>query len=222
MLSKTYFTEEYLNFFMELASNNHKDWFDTNKKRYQNIVKTPFETLIQDIIEKQKKPLSLGELSTSECIFRINKDVRFSKDKTPYKIQMSALIAKGGKKNMYDPGLYIEIGPEFINIYTGFYMPEKEQLHTLRSKVAANPKKLEAILNKKDFINAFGEVKGEKSKVLPVDIKALAKAHPLVYNKQFYLLHQADATLILNPGLLEYINRIFGISADFNRFLSNS
>lgn len=222
MKSKIYFTEEYLQFFMDLASNNHKDWFDTNKKRYQTEVKAPFETLIKDIIEKQKKPLSLGELGTSDCIFRINKDVRFSKDKTPYKLQMSALIAKGGKKNMYDPGLYLEIGPEFINIYTGFYMPEKEQLHTLRSKVAANPKKLDAILNQKDFINAFGEVKGEKSKILPADVKSLAKAHPLVFNKQFYLIHQADATIILNPGLLEYILKIFGISSDFNRFLSNS
>ena len=222
MKSKIYFTEEYLQFFMDLASNNHKDWFETNKKRYLMEVKAPFESLIKDIIKKQKKPLSLGELGTSDCIFRINKDVRFSKDKTPYKLQMSALIAKGGKKNMYDPGLYLEIGPEFINIYTGFYMPEKEQLHTLRSIVAANPKKFDAILNQKDFINAFGEVKGEKSKILPADVKALAKAHPLVFNKQFYLIHQEDATIILKPGLLEYILKIFGISSDFNRFLSNS
>ena len=195
-MKKQYFTEAYLHFFMDLAANNHKDWFDQNRSRYQTEVKAAMEVFVGDLISTLKKDADLGDLKASDCIFRINKDIRFSKDKTPYKLQMSALIVKGGRKQMYDPGLYIELGPEFLNIYTGFYMPEKDQLLKIREKIAANPATFEKIINAKAFKASFGEVRGEKSKILPKELKEVAKLHELIYNKQFYLVHQVDAEKI--------------------------
>ena len=84
---------------------------------------------------------------------------------------MSALIVKGGRKQMHDPGLYIEVGPEFLNIYTGFYMPEKDQLLKIREKIASDPKTFDKIINAKAFKESFGEVRGEKSKILPKELK---------------------------------------------------
>ncbi len=218
-MKKQYFTEAYLHFFMELAANNHKDWFDQNRSRYQTDVKARFEVFVGDLIAALKKDEELGDLKASDCIFRINKDIRFSKDKTPYKLQMSALIKKGGKKQMSEAGLYIEIGPEFLGIYTGSYMPEKEQLIKIREKIAAEPKAFEKIINAKAFKESFGEVRGEKSKILPKELKEAAKGQELIYNKQFYLMHQVDAEKILDNDLLSYVVNHFKSAAQFNRFL---
>lgn len=219
-MKKQYFTEAYLHFFMDLAANNHKDWFDQNRSRYQTEVKARMEVFIGDLIAALKKDAELGDLKARDCIFRINKDIRFSKDKTPYKLQMSALIVKGGRKQMHDPGLYIELGPEFLNIYTGFYMPEKDQLLKIREKIASDPKTFDKIINAKAFKESFGEVRGEKSKILPKELKEAAKAHELIYNKQFYLVHQVDAEKILDSDLLSYVVNHFKSAAQFNRFLN--
>ena len=219
-MKKQYFTEAYLHFFMDLAANNHKDWFDQNRSSYQTEVKAAMEVFVGDLIATLKKDADLGDLKASDCIFRINKDIRFSKDKTPYKLQMSALIVKGGRKQMYDPGLYIELGPEFLNIYSGFYMPEKDQLLKIREKIAANPASFEKIINAKAFKASFGEVRGEKSKILPKELKEVAKLHELIYNKQFYLVHQVDAEKILDSDLLSYVVNHFKSAAEFNRFLN--
>ena len=219
-MKKQYFTEAYLHFFMDLAANNHKDWFDQNRNRYQTEVKARMEVFVGDLIAALKKDAELGDLKASDCIFRINKDIRFSKDKTPYKLQMSALIVKGGRKQMHDPGLYIEVGPEFLNVYTGFYMPEKDQLLKIREKIASDPKTFDKIINAKAFKESFGEVRGEKSKILPKELKEAAKAHELIYNKQFYLVHQVDAEKILDSDLLSYVVNHFKSAAQFNRFLN--
>ena len=219
-MKKQYFTEAYLHFFMDLAANNHKDWFDQNRSRYQTEVKAAMEVFVGDLISALKKDADLGDLKASDCIFRINKDIRFSKDKTPYKLQMSALIVKGGRKQMHDPGLYIELGPEFFNIYTGFYMPEKDQLLKIREKIAANPKAFDKIINAKAFKESFGEVRGEKSKILPKELKEAAKEQSLIYNKQYYLVHQVDAEKILDTDLLSYILKHYEAASQFNRFLN--
>ena len=217
-MKKQYFTPAYLHFFMDLAANNHKDWFDQHRSIYQEEVKAKFEVFVGDLIAQMKKQYELGDLKASDCIFRINKDVRFSKDKSPYKLQMSALIVKGGKKQMHAPGLYIECGPEFFSIYTGFYMPEKEQLMHLRQKIAENPEQLQKIISHKVFKSSFGEVRGEKSKILPKELKAFAHRHELIYNKQFYLIHQLDADKILEDDLLSYTLKQFKAADEFNRF----
>lgn len=219
-MQKRPFTEAYLRFFMSLAPNNNKEWFDQNRHTYQSEVKAPFEAFVSDLIAELKQEDDLGSLTASECIFRINKDVRFSKDKSPYKLQMSALITKGGRKQMQQAGLYIEIGPEFLSIYSGFYMPEKPQLLAIRQKIAADPNGFAKIIEDKAFKRSFGAVQGEKSKLLPPDLKAAAQLQNLIYNKQFYLLHKADAEIILKPGLSKYILGHYKAARAFNRFLS--
>ena len=120
---------------------------------------------------------------------------------------------------MHDPGLYIELGPEFLNIYTGFYMPEKDQLSKIREKIAADPKTFEKIISAKAFKDSFGEVRGEKSKIIPKELKESAKDQELIYNKQFYLVHQVDAEKILDNDLIGYVLNHYKSAAQFNRFL---
>lgn len=219
-MKKAYFTEDFLQFFIDLAPNNNKDWFDLNRKRYLESVKKPFEVFVGDLIEELKKNKEVNDdLRPSDCIFRINRDIRFSKDKTPYKLNVSASITKGGKKTMDQPGLYIELGPEYLGIYTGVYMPDKNQLLNIRNFIAGHLKAFDKIVNDKAFVKTFGNIQGEKSKILPSELKAAAEKQSLIYNKQFYVMHRTEPDVILDKNLLDYCIKNYKNAGQLNEFL---
>ena len=94
-----YFDTDYLEFFKELAGNNHKEWFDIHRKRYEQSVKIPMQVFVKDLILALKRIDKEIQIEPKDAIFRINRDIRFSKDKSPYKLQSSAIISKYGKKD---------------------------------------------------------------------------------------------------------------------------
>ena len=98
-----------LDFLEELRFNNNKTWFDENRKRYDQA-RAYVEELVTDVIAHFAPVEDLGKTSAKDCIFRINRDVRFSKDKTPYKLIMGALIGKGGRKTA-ERSYYLNIEP---------------------------------------------------------------------------------------------------------------
>ncbi len=112
-----FFDPDFIQFFKDLAPNNNKDWFDENRKRYETIVREPFKSFVDHMIsELHKVNPKFTDLTNKDCIFRINRDIRFSKDKTPYKMNVSALVAVGGKKNYMGEGVYFELGPEHVRV----------------------------------------------------------------------------------------------------------
>ena len=104
----SFFSKEYFLFFKELRKNNNKHWFDANRDRYEQHVKTPFKAFTQHILYQLAKKDDLIFTNAAKCIFRINKDIRFSKDKTPYKLNVSAVVAPEGKKSRAINGIYFE------------------------------------------------------------------------------------------------------------------
>ena len=182
----TYFSEDFLMFFKELAANNHKDWFDVNRKRYETTIKKTFEIFITDLISEINKHDKQIAISYKEAIFRINRDIRFSKNKEPYKLNRSAIISPKGKKDKAFPGLYLEMGPEFYRIYGGVYKPNKEQLYSIRETIGANPKKLNKLITDQNFSKVYQTIHGDKNKIIPQEFKETAANEPLMYNKQFY------------------------------------
>ncbi|MEZ4670004.1 MAG: DUF2461 domain-containing protein [Anaerolineae bacterium] len=127
-------------FLTDLRFNNNKTWFDENRKQYEKA-RTVFENFIADIMGRFKPVEDLGNTTVKECAFRINRDVRFSKDKTPYKAHMSAVIGKGRRKNM-DRSYYVHIEPGACMVAGGIYMPSSEQLKQIRAAIALKPAKL--------------------------------------------------------------------------------
>ena len=116
----SFFTSDYLEFFKELAANNHKEWFDANRKRYETSVKEPFKAFTQHLIDElAKKEPVFKDLKASDCIFRINRDIRFSKDKTPYKTMCSAVISPNGKKSSSIHGIYFDKYTNFLWCLSG-------------------------------------------------------------------------------------------------------
>jgi uncharacterized protein (TIGR02453 family) len=183
-----HFTQDFHQFFMDLAPNNHKDWFDQNRKRYESNVKKPFKQFVEHMIDQlaQTEP-ELRGVEAKNCIFRINRDIRFSKDKTPYKTQVSAFLSPTGKKDHRYPGLYMELGPERLAIAGGAYFLPPEELLKLRQHIYDNPKEWMAAVADDAFLQAFPDGRmGEENKRIPSPFMAKSEEVPLLLKKKLY------------------------------------
>ncbi len=201
-----FFQKDFLDFFIELAPNNNKDWFDLNRKRYENSVKEPFKKFVNHIISKLAEiDPTFKELEAKDCIFRINRDIRFSKDKQPYKMQVSAIVSPLGKKSKAINGVYFELGPEHLRVYGGVYEIDKDDLLTVREGIAENIAEFQKMYSNPLFVQTFGELKGEKNKIIPKELKLAGEKEPLIFNKQWYFYTQFEPETILFDNLDETI-----------------
>lgn len=198
----SHFKQDFIDFFIELASNNNKDWFDANRVRYEKNVRDPFKDFVQHIIDLiAKKQPEFKDVLAKDCIFRINRDIRFSKDKTPYKMMVSAVVAPEGKKSKAVNGVYFELSPEHVRVYGGIYEIDKVDLYTVREGIVANCKEFQKAYNHPQFKKVFGKILGETNKVLPKEFKEAAEIEPLIFNKQWYFYAQFESDLILSDKL---------------------
>ncbi len=181
MLSAAYF-----DFFAELELNNSKEWFDLHRRDYENNVREPFRALTAALIER------IGEIDTHlhveprDAMFRINRDIRFSKDKSPYKTAMGAHISRFGRKTIGMPGFYIEVNARGGGIAGGSYLPERQQLDCIRDLLMHDQAKVRAALSEPSFVKHFGSIRGDVAKTVPKEFADAARSEPLMYNKQFY------------------------------------
>ncbi len=178
-----------LPFLKKLQANNTKDWFDTNRPTYE-IAKQEFEIFVQQIITGICKfDKAVEEQEAKKCIFRINKDVRFSKDKSPYKNNMGASINPGGKKSLV-PGYYLHIQPGASFLAGGVYMPMPDVLAKIRQEIDYNPNPLLKILKSKSFKKYFKDLDQEdKLKNPPKGYDKEHKHVELLKHKHFIVSH---------------------------------
>jgi uncharacterized protein (TIGR02453 family) len=214
-----YFTEDYLQFFIELAANNHKEWFDENRKRYEKSVKDPFKKFVDDLITETRKFDPSVTIEAKDAIFRINRDIRFSKDKTPYKLDRSAIISSAGRKDHSVPGFYISLGPEHTSIGGGAYFLKPDQLTAMRQHIVNHPKEFEKLLKDETFNNHFDGIKGEENKRLPKEFQEAGEGQPLLYKKQFYFMRADDPELILKDNFMDYCIENFKAAQPVQQFL---
>jgi uncharacterized protein (TIGR02453 family) len=155
-----------LTFLDDLDQNNAKVWFDSHRPAYE-AARGTFGAFIDALIDQLRESDHLQDLSAKECILRINRDIRFTKDKSPYNTSLSAMIAPGGRKSGWD-GYYISIGPRDRTLVAGgLYMPSSEQLNAFRQSVDRGASEFNEITHSEAFIEQFGEVEGERLKTAP-------------------------------------------------------
>jgi uncharacterized protein (TIGR02453 family) len=146
-----------LKFLKDLKKNNNKPWFDANRKKYEDA-KIDFVEFIQSVITKHsKKDPTLKELKAKDCVFRINRDIRFSKDKTPYKSNMGASINRGGKKSIY-AGYYFHLEPSESFVGGGIWVPMPPELKKVRQEIDYNLDEFKKIITSKKFKSVYGEL----------------------------------------------------------------
>ncbi len=214
-----YFTQDFIAFFRGLEENNDREWFNAHKKQYEAVVKAPFEEFVKELIDRMHEQDHRILLTPKDAIFRIYKDTRFSADKTPYKIFTSAVIAPGGRKDPNADGIYLELGGRHARIYSGAYQPEKDQLLRIREKIAAEPKRFNALISDKVFITHFGEIRGEKNKVLPATLKEAAQLQPLIYNKAFYYFTEWPPESIVKKDFMADLLKRYQIIKPLTAFI---
>ena len=216
-----YFDEDFLSFFVDLSANNNRDWFQANKKRYEGSVKKPFQAFVGDVIQKIKdKHDPKLDLEVKNALFRINRDIRFSKDKTPYNMHVSAIVSRGGRKDMTTPGIFFRFNPEAASIGGGLYMPSKEDLYAVREAIVQDPKGFEKILGDKTFKKYYPKgIMGDKNKVIPKEFKEAAEKQPLILNKQFYMMSEHKPDIVLKKNLADFVVDHYAAAEPWNQFV---
>jgi uncharacterized protein (TIGR02453 family) len=146
-----------IKFLKDLKKNNNKPWFDANRKQYE-AAKADFAAFVQSLIDAHgKKDTSIAHLQAKDCMFRINRDVRFSKDKSPYKTNMGAFINPGGKKSNM-AGYYIHVEPGGCFAGGGMYMPMPPELSKIRQEIDYNFANFKKIVGSKKFKTVYSDL----------------------------------------------------------------
>jgi uncharacterized protein (TIGR02453 family) len=146
-----------LTFLKSLKKNNNREWFENNRSKYE-AAKLDFEQFVEEVLAKLSiSDPSVSELKAKDCMFRINRDVRFSKNKAPYKTNMAMYISKGGKKSN-NAGYYLHCEPGSSFIAGGIWMPMPADLKKIRQEIDYSFDELKKITGNKKFKQAFGDL----------------------------------------------------------------
>jgi uncharacterized protein (TIGR02453 family) len=211
-----------LDFLKKLKKNNNKEWFDKNRDKYLQAKQNVEEFTALLIKEIAKFNPAVGTLNPKSCVFRIFRDVRFAKDKSPYKLNMGAYISEGGKKGN-KAGYYLHIQPGGQSFLAGgMYMPEAPLLNAIRQEIDYNTDEFKKIIGKKSFKITFGELEGEKLKTVP---KGYDKNHPdieLLKYKSYIVWHKLDDKELTQKDFLKKSASVFKELHPFNIFLNRA
>jgi len=208
-----------LEFLRGLRENNTREWFEANRQLYETA-KAEFEWSLNELIpEIYSFDPEIGVLTAKDCMFRIYRDVRFSKDKSPYKTNMGGFICKGGRKGPYG-GYYVHIEPGSSMLAGGIYMPPAEVLKKVRQEVYYNAEEFKGIINEKVFRKTFRMMEDDKLSRPPKDFPADFKDIELLKYKSYTVLHGLSDAEVLGNNFQDYMVKVFKVMAPFNRFLN--
>ncbi|MEQ8478058.1 DUF2461 domain-containing protein [Fulvivirga sp.] len=204
-------------FLNNLRKNNNRDWFGENKDKYVSAHEAVI-SFADDLLAEMKKHDDLETISGKKSLFRIYRDVRFSKDKSPYKTHFSGSFKRGTK--WLRGGYYFHIEPGNVFIGGGFFSPSKEDLQRIREEIAEDDEPMRQILNDKGFKRHFGELQGEQLKTAP---KGFDKEHPaadLIRYKQFYFISQFSEAEANSKGFAKLMSERFALLRPYFNYMS--
>lgn len=213
-MKKTY------SYLKKLKKNNNKEWFDKNRKEYDEA-REEFTKLIEEVLLATVKfDKAVGGLEAKKTLFRINRDIRFSKDKTPYKTNFAADISPGGKNSMR-AGYYISASPGKTYLAGGSYMPMPDKLAAIRQEIDYNFKDFKKILSHKDFKKHFkGKLSDEEKLVNPP--KGYEKDNPALEYlkfKHFIVYCEVPEKIVQGPKFAKHCAEVFKAMHPFLVFL---
>ena len=215
----SYFNTSFLTFLQDLSTNNTTEWFNQNRKTYEKEVKKPFSDFVEEMIRRIREHEPDLQIKPSDAIARINKDIRFSKDKTPYNTHVAANISVYGKKDKSYPGFFFRLSPENINIYGGVYAAENPVIQVIRTYIASNREAFKKAYSDPLFATKYGTIQGEQSKRMPPEFKDAVLEEPLISNKQFYFSATLPASLITSPQLADELMEHYLAAKNVSDFL---
>lgn len=217
-------SKEAILFIEDLKANNNTDWMHENKKRYENYKKEYHQFISLLLIEMKALDQTLEPLEIKNCTFRINRDIRFSKDKTPYKTHIAAWLSTNrNRKN--SPGYYIHFDNENSFIAGGLWCPEANELKLIRKEIAFFYDDLEKIVSDSLFKKEFIAISREENNVLKKAPKGYEPDHEAIEFlklKSFTASQKINPKLFLEPNFSEKIAQKLVALKPFNVFLNRA
>jgi len=214
-----------IKFLKDLKKNNNKPWFDKNRPSYE-LAKQDFAAFIDKIIQlHSKKDPSIKNLTARDCMFRINRDVRFSKDKSPYKTNLGASINKDGKKNWNSAGYYFHLEPGKSFAGGGLYMPEPGVLKKVRQEIDYDLSRIRFILSSKKFKSVYGDLDRSVELVLSRVPKGYAPDDPaadLLKFKSYIAMVTIPDDVLLSKDAAKKIAAAFNALQPLIEFLNTA
>jgi uncharacterized protein (TIGR02453 family) len=219
MIQKTTFK-----FLSDLKKNNYKIWFDENRPAYENA-RNDFLSFSQNIISGIAEfdiNIALADLEAKKCITRLNRDIRFSKDKSPYKTNFFLIINQGGKNSNF-ASYFLQLQPNNIFAGGGVYMPEPPDLLKLRQKIEQNLDNLKAIIENPNFINTFREGLETPDKLAkpPKGFNASSPAIEYLKMKGFFAKKDLSDAELQNEKAVENLLKDFAAAKPLVDFLNS-
>jgi uncharacterized protein (TIGR02453 family) len=211
-----------LDFLLKIGKNNNREWFNKNRNLYEEA-KENFESFVQAVINQitDFEPIMKG-LEVKNCVYRINRDIRFSNDKSPYKAHFGANMVRGGKKSGDKfAGYYIHIEPGNSIIAGGAYMPLSPWLVAIREKIDLEPEKFIEIIKHMDFIRYFGQIEGEKLKTPPRGYTSDNPHIDLLKFKSYLVVNEVPDKFVLSPDYFEHVIDVARAMKPLNDFLND-
>jgi len=217
-------TKDTLQFLDDLKANNNRDWFLENKKRYE-AVKKDYHQLVGSLLDAMK-PLdsSLEMLEIKNCVFRINRDVRFSKDKSPYKTNLGIWISPGSK-HIEAPGYYLHIENRNCFVGGGLYCPQPDQLQKIRKEIHFFYDDLTEILNDQKFKSTYQNLTRDENSTLKNPPKGYDKEDPAIEFlklKSFTAIQKFDTKLATQKDFVSIIAEKMIVLKPFNSFIDRA
>jgi len=212
-----------LTFLRQLKGHNEKSWFDAHKDQYLTA-KADFEKFItQLLLEMGKTDQHMAALELKDCVFRIYKDVRFSKDKTPYKTHFAAGINKGGKK-VHFPGYYFHAEPDGLTFCGGgIWHPAGPELKKIRQEIDYNFDEFLTIITNREFVKLFGALEDENALVrVPQGYMEDNPAIKYLKMRDYIVGTSFTDAQLTNKGLLKKVLHIFNTMQPFIDFLGRA
>jgi len=209
-------------FLKELKKNNTKEWFDENRTQYSGLRKE-FEQFVNLLIaEIGQFDRQAAQTSAGASIFRINRDIRFSNNKQPYKTNFGAFIAQGGKKGI-NAGYYFHVEPGECFLAGGIYMPSGPMLKAIRTEIYENINEFRKIVTSPSFTRHFGtELWGDRLKTAPKGFPKDFDGIEYLKYKHYTVFKNEPDTLYVKPALMIEIKEVFRVMSEFNAFLNRA
>jgi len=213
--------ENALGFLSNLNRNNNRDWFNDNKQLYEAAHKqfSEFTGMLLQMIYSFDTEIGLQK--PVDCLFRIYRDVRFSKNKLPYKTNFGAYIAKGGRKGRY-AGYYFHLEPGASFVGGGIYRPLPEVLKMVRNEIYYHFNEFSLIISASQFKEIFGKVEGERLSLPPKGFPGDFVGIEYLKYKDYFVSCKLDDNLLTSPRLMMELEKIYKAVKPLNTFLNNA
>jgi uncharacterized protein (TIGR02453 family) len=216
------FPKDFFAFFRELKANNNRPWFEDNKQRYRDSVQAPMSEFIAAMaphVRKISKHFVCDPRPNGGSMFRIYRDVRFAKDKRPYKENAGCYFRHAGGRDVHAPGFYMHFAPADVFFGGGSWMPDPASLAKIRGAIAAKPAAWKKVGADAAFKKTFGTVQGDALMRPP---RGFAPDHPLIADikrKSFFAMHEANQTVAQSPKLVGDVAAVFKSASPLMKFL---